>query len=109
MSAGRSPDLFLRIVSRSFQIVPGLIVHGYSAEAELVLWVEDDPPHFHSYAFQLDTKSDVTTIPESWIADNRRRFGPLSRLIAATAQTAAGHVPINGRMARGVRFRFSGE
>jgi hypothetical protein len=108
MSPGKSP-LFFRIKSRSVSIAPGLTVRGYSAEAALELWVEDDPPGFRSYHFQLDTKSDVTTIPEEWVKENRRRFGPLSRLVTLSAQTPVGRATVNGRLARGVRFRFVGE
>src|SRR4051812_979058 len=64
MSPGSSAGPYFRIRSRSFQMVPGMVVHGYFAVASLELWVEDDSPHFHQMPFQLDSKSDITTVPE---------------------------------------------
>jgi hypothetical protein len=97
-----------QIKHSKIELAPSLKVIGYHVEVWIQLWC-DDHQEFRSYKFQLDTKADVTTVPDNWLTGNRRRFGALSQSINADIQTSIGKRPGEGRMARKVRFRLTGD
>ena len=108
-SAGVYPQIYikarqiaaLRNLETGYQRDPWV----YFTEARLRLHTIDARRHLTGL-FRLDSMSNVSMIPSSWLREDNQLLGPLSALVRFN--TPAGKKTGRGRMTRELRFEFPG-